>query len=79
MVEDWTIASVAGGGGGFLSLRAFDPCHGGGEAIAAPGYRLDAAALLSVFVQDAAQRRNLDGQVAFDHCPGPDRLNDRIL
>ena len=38
------------------------------KAIAAPGYRLDAAALLSVVIEDVAEVRNLDVEVGFpDH------------
>ncbi len=66
--------------GGFRSGRGLDPCDRGDETIARPGRRLDAAAPFSVLIEDAAQRRNLDGQVAFpDHHSGPDGLHNRLF
>ena len=50
------------------------------KAIAPSGHRLDAAALFTVLIEDAAQRRNLNRQVAFpDHRPRPDGFHNRVL
>src|SRR5260370_29829651 len=50
------------------------------KAIAASGYRLDAAALLSVLIEDVAQLRDLHVQVGFlDHSFRPDRRHDRVF
>jgi hypothetical protein len=52
----------------------------GDEAVAASGHRLDTAALFSVLVENAAQRGNLDGQIAFiDHHSWPDYLHNHVF
>ena len=60
--------------------RRIGPRYIGGEAIAIPGYRLDAAAVLSVLIEDVAQLRNLDVKVGFlDYPSRPDRRHDLVF
>jgi hypothetical protein len=64
----------------YRRARGLDPPHRRDKAVAAPGHCLDAAAVLAVLIEDAAQRRNLDGQVAFlDHHSRPDGLHDCVF
>src|SRR3984893_2154384 len=77
---DRPVTAIAGRQGRCRQDRVFDPCYRGDKAIAATGHRLDAAALFSVLIEDAAQRRNLDRQVAFlDHRSGPHGFHDRVF
>src|SRR5205085_4485141 len=49
------------------------------EAIAASRNSFNQGAFRPAIVEDTAQARDLDGQVAvFDHCPGPDHVHDLI-
>jgi hypothetical protein len=50
------------------------------KAVAATGYRLNAAALSPIPIENAAQRRDLHGQVAFlDRRAQPDSLHDLVF
>ena len=63
-----------GGGSAYPSVRSpvgIEPHHVRDEAIAAPHDRLDAASLRPALVEDAAQRSDVDGEVAV--------LDDRAL
>jgi len=56
------------------------PRHRCNEAVAAPGDRLDAASLRSPAIEDAAKRRDLDGQiVVLDHRSRPDGGHDLVF
>ena len=45
--------------------RVLDPGHGGEEPVTACGYRLNAASFRSALIENPAERRDLDGQLAF--------------
>ena len=54
-------------------------CHRPDKAVAAPGNRLDAAALRSPVIEDAAQCCDLDVEVAvFDRRSRPDGVDDLV-
>ncbi len=77
---DGPAAAIARRSNKYRQGRGLDACHRADEAVATPGHRLDAAALFSVLIEDAPQRRDLNGQVTFlDHRSGPDGLHDRVL
>ena len=59
--------------------RGFDPCDWRDKAVAAPRNRLDAAALRSPIIEDAAQCCDLDVEVAvFDRRSRPNGLDDLV-
>jgi hypothetical protein len=77
---DRPVVAIAGRRSGYRWGDGLSPCHRRNKAVAAPGNRLDAAALSAVLIEDAAQRRDLDRQIAFlDYRSGPHGLHDRIF
>jgi hypothetical protein len=77
---DGPFGTVAGRGNGCRQGSGVDPRHGCRNSIAAPGDGLDQALLLPIPIENAAQRRDLHGQVGFlDSCSGPDRLHNLVL
>jgi hypothetical protein len=63
--DRWLVGKREAGTGGLRGeakrVRRLHPFHRRDKAVAAIGYRLDATAQFSVLIENAAQRRYLDG------------------